>query len=192
MDLETAGTLWPTSPNSTAFGPPGRARGLVRRVWLTTAALHILVSILYISLAHLASLRGLRARLHTHPRAQSDLGLLRGPRRRRAAQPPRLQAHCEGLSRRNSNRRHDVNLEILVNHPLQGRTLPLTTGLGVGNPYDEAHDDSVLFGPELEFGNVVGNHIKKQVLLLKYAVGGTSLYAGTQAPAPISLRRAHS
>ena len=29
-----------------------------------------------------------------------------------------------------------------------------------------------MFGPELEFGNVVGNHIKKQVLLLKYAVGG--------------------
>ena len=78
---------------------------------------------------------------------------------------PRACKRTEGLSRRNSNRRHDVNLEILVNHPLQGRTLPLTTGLGVGNPYDEAHDDSVLFGPELEFGNVVGNHIKKQVLL---------------------------
>ena len=30
----------------------------------------------------------------------------------------------------------------------------------------------LLFGPELQFGNVVGNHIKKQVLLLKYAVGG--------------------
>ena len=43
---------------------------------------------------------------------------------------------------------------------------------GIGNPYGGAHEDSVLFGPELEFGNVVGNHIKKQVLLIKYAVGG--------------------
>ena len=53
------------------------------------------------------------------------------------------------------------------------------------------HVDSVLFGPELEFGNVVGNHIKKQVLLLKYAVGGSSLYAATHASAPTSLRRSH-
>lgn len=49
----------------------------------------------------------------------------------------------------------------------------------------------MLFGPELEFGNVVGNHIKKQVLLLKYAVGGSSLYAATHASAPTSLRRSH-
>jgi len=90
---------------------------------------------------------------------------------------PRACKRPEGLSRRNSNRRHDVSYAVLVNHPLVGKTLPLTTGLGVGNPYDEAHDDSALFGTELEFGNVVGNHIKKQVLLLKYAVGGSSLYA---------------
>ena len=97
---------------------------------------------------------------------------------------PRACTRTEGLSRRNSNRRHDVSYAVLTDHPLVGKTVPLTTGLGVGNPYGEAHDDSVLFGPELEFGNVVGNHIKKQVLLIKYAKGGSSLYAARTPQTP--------
>ena len=97
---------------------------------------------------------------------------------------PRACKRPEGLSRRNSNRRQDVSYAVLTDHPLVGKTVPLTTGLGVGNPYDEAHDDSLLFGPELEFGNVVGNHIKKQVLLLKYAKGGSSLYAARTPQTP--------
>ena len=85
--------------------------------------------------------------------------------------------HPREASRR-SIRRHDVNVEINgYNHPLRGVTTPLSVGLGVGDPHGGAHEDSILFGPELQFGNVVGNHIKKQVLLLKYAVGGSSLYA---------------
>ena len=65
-----------------------------------------------------------------------------------------------------TKRRHDVNVGI------NGKTTPLSIGLGVGSPQGGAHKDTILFGPELEFGNVVGNHIKKQVLLLKYAKGG--------------------
>ena len=69
--------------------------------------------------------------------------------------------------------RDDVKININgYSHPLQGKSTPLSVGFGIGNPYGGAHEDSVLFGPELEFGNVVGNHIKKQVLLIKYAVGG--------------------
>ena len=72
-----------------------------------------------------------------------------------------------------TNRRHDVKVEINgYNHPFKGKETPLSIGLGIGNPYGGAHSDTILFGPELQFGNVVGNHIKKQVLLLKYAVGG--------------------
>ena len=72
-----------------------------------------------------------------------------------------------------TKRRHDVNVELNgYSHPFKGTITPLSVGLGVGNPHGGAHEDSILFGPELQFGNVVGNHIKKQVLLLKYAVGG--------------------
>ena len=72
-----------------------------------------------------------------------------------------------------TKRRHDVNVELNgYSHPFKGTSTPLSVGLGVGNPHGGAHEDSILFGPELQFGNVVGNHIKKQVLLLKYAVGG--------------------
>ena len=72
-----------------------------------------------------------------------------------------------------TKRRHDVNVEINgYEHRLKGQTTNLSIGLGVGNPHDGVRSDTILFGPELEFGNVVGNHIKKKVLLLKYAVGG--------------------
>ena len=72
-----------------------------------------------------------------------------------------------------TKRRHDVNVEINgYEHRLKGQTTNLSIGLGVGNPHDGVGSDTILFGPELEFGNVVGNHIKKKVLLLKYAVGG--------------------
>ena len=88
---------------------------------------------------------------------------------------PRLCEHTlmRLLDDQFTKRRRDVNVEINgYNHPRKGQTTPLSVGLGVGNPYGGVHSDSILFGPELQFGNVVGNHIKKQVLLLKYAVGG--------------------
>ena len=61
-------------------------------------------------------------------------------------------------------------------------TGPLTIGQGVSIPYESPHDDSIFFGPELQFGNVVGDHIKKRVLLLKYAKGGSSLYKNWRPP----------
>ena len=92
-------------------------------------------------------------------------------------------------SRISTKRRHDVNVEINgYNHPLKGVTTPLSVGLGVGDPHGGAHEDSILFGPELQFGNVVGNHIKKQVLLLKYAVGGSSLYKSWRPPSATTSR----
>lgn len=38
------------------------------------------------------------------------------------------------------------------------------------------------FGPELEFGNTVGDHYKEQVLLIKTAWGGRSLYRDFRSP----------
>ena len=76
-----------------------------------------------------------------------------------------------------TKRRHDVNVGI------NGKTTPLSIGLGVGSPQGGAHKDTILFGPELEFGNVVGNHIKKQVLLLKYAKRG-DVAPTSQQPVP--------
>ena len=89
-----------------------------------------------------------------------------------------------------TKRRHDVNVVIEgYNHPLKGKTTPLSVGLGVGDPHEGAHADTILFGPELQFGNVVGNHIKKQVLLLKYAVGGSSLYKNWRSPSATASGR---
>ena len=57
---------------------------------------------------------------------------------------------------------------------------PLQSGrLGVGfTAYGDAHH----FGPELEFGRVVGDHFERQILLVKTAWGGKSLYRDFRPP----------
>jgi hypothetical protein len=52
---------------------------------------------------------------------------------------------------------------------------PLTVGFAV---YGGTHH----FGPELQFGHVVGNHLAEQVLLVKTAWGGKSLYKDFRPP----------
>src|SRR3954470_5443463 len=52
---------------------------------------------------------------------------------------------------------------------------PLTVGFSV---YGDKHH----FGPELQFGHVVGDHFRKQVLLIKTAWGGKSLYKDFRPP----------
>jgi hypothetical protein len=52
---------------------------------------------------------------------------------------------------------------------------PLTPGFSV---YGDKHH----FGPELQFGNVVGDHVMSQVLLIKTAWGGKSLYKDFRPP----------
>ena len=52
---------------------------------------------------------------------------------------------------------------------------PLTLGF---TPYGGKHH----FGPELQFGHVVGDHIKHQVLLIKTCWGGKSLYKDFRPP----------
>jgi len=52
---------------------------------------------------------------------------------------------------------------------------PLTLGF---TPYEDRHH----FGPELQFGHVVGNHLENPVLLVKTAWGGKSLYADFRPP----------
>ncbi|MBY0458008.1 MAG: sialate O-acetylesterase, partial [Gemmataceae bacterium] len=57
---------------------------------------------------------------------------------------------------------------------------PLLAGpLGVGFAvYGGKHH----FGPELQFGHVVGDHFEQQVLLIKTAWGGKSLYKAFRPP----------
>ncbi len=52
---------------------------------------------------------------------------------------------------------------------------PLTFGF---TPYGDKHH----FGPELQFGHVIGDHLKSQVLLIKTAWGGKSLYKDFRPP----------
>ena len=52
---------------------------------------------------------------------------------------------------------------------------PLTVGFSV---YGDKHH----FGPELQFGHVVGDHFQNQVLLIKTAWGGKSLYKDFRPP----------
>jgi hypothetical protein len=52
---------------------------------------------------------------------------------------------------------------------------PLTMGFSV---YGDKHH----FGPELQFGHVIGNHFENQVLLIKTAWGGKSLYKDFRPP----------
>ena len=57
---------------------------------------------------------------------------------------------------------------------------PLLAGpLGLGfSVYGDAHH----FGPELQFGHVIGDHFENQVLLIKTAWGGKSLYTDFRPP----------
>jgi len=51
--------------------------------------------------------------------------------------------------------------------------------LGIGyTPYPDKHH----FGPELQFGHVIGDHYRQQVLLIKTAWGGKSLYRDFRPP----------
>ena len=52
---------------------------------------------------------------------------------------------------------------------------PLTLGF---TPYAGKHH----FGPELQFGHVVGDHLCSQILLIKTAWGGKSLYKDFRPP----------
>ena len=52
---------------------------------------------------------------------------------------------------------------------------PLTMGFSV---YGDAHH----FGPELQFGQVLGDHLENQVLLIKTAWGGKSLFQDFRPP----------
>ncbi|MBK7642944.1 MAG: hypothetical protein IPJ19_07820 [Planctomycetes bacterium] len=70
-----------------------------------------------------------------------------------------------------------VRKDVWVRYQLEDGTLkkgPLALGF---TPYDEHH-----FGPELEFGHVVGDALGAQVLLVKTAWGGKSLYADFRPP----------
>ena len=58
-------------------------------------------------------------------------------------------------------------------------TSPLTVGLG---------QDSNSFGPELQFGHVVGAHIAQRVLLVKVAWGGKSLHGDFRPPTAAASR----
>jgi len=69
--------------------------------------------------------------------------------------------------------RDDVSVRYqLEDGPL--KTGPLAPGF---TPYDEHH-----FGPELEFGHVIGDAFEEPVLLVKTAWGGKSLYADFRPP----------
>ena len=88
-------------------------------------------------------------------------------------------------------KRYDVDVELNgYSHSLSGVSNPLSVGLGIGNDRHAAsgHTNFVFFGPELQFGHVVGDRIGKQVLILKYAVGGSSLYKSWRPPSAVERR----
>jgi len=59
------------------------------------------------------------------------------------------------------------------------RAGPKTGGLTIGfTGYGEKHH----FGPELQFGHVIGDHLAEQVLLVKTAWGGKSVYKDFRPP----------
>ncbi len=70
-----------------------------------------------------------------------------------------------------------VRDDVSVRYQLEDGPLkkgPLAPGF---TPYDEHH-----FGPELEFGHVIGDAFEEQVLLVKTAWGGKSLYTDFRPP----------
>ena len=71
-----------------------------------------------------------------------------------------------------------VREDVWVRYKLEDGTLkagPLTLGF---TPYEGRHH----FGPELQFGHVLGDALANQVLLIKTAWGGKSLYADFRPP----------
>jgi hypothetical protein len=71
-----------------------------------------------------------------------------------------------------------VRNDVWVRYQRERRPLlagPLTFGFSV---YGDKHH----FGPELQFGHVIGNHFENQVLLIKTAWGGKSLYKDFRPP----------
>ena len=73
--------------------------------------------------------------------------------------------------------RYDVHVEQLDGARLTRS--PLAVGLGV---------DDRFFGPELQFGHVVGSRLAPPVLLLKLAWGGVSLHADLRPPTAVLSR----
>ncbi len=71
-----------------------------------------------------------------------------------------------------------VREDVFVRYQREDRPLlagPLALGFSV---YGDAHH----FGPELQFGHVVGDHFENQVLLIKTAWGGKSLFRDFRPP----------
>ncbi len=71
-----------------------------------------------------------------------------------------------------------VRDDVFVRYQRENRPLlagPLSLGFSV---YGDQHH----FGPELQFGHVVGDHFKEPVLLIKCAWGGKSLYKDFRPP----------
>lgn len=79
---------------------------------------------------------------------------------------------------RDDNGKWTVRSDVWVRYQREKQPLlsgPLTVGFAV---YGGTHH----FGPELQFGHVVGNHFAEQVLLIKTAWGGKSLYKDFRPP----------
>ena len=79
---------------------------------------------------------------------------------------------------RNSKGKWTVRQDVWVRYQPENGPLkagPLTLGF---TPYAGKHH----FGPELQFGHVIGDHYRSQVLLIKTAWGGKSLYKDFRPP----------
>ena len=79
---------------------------------------------------------------------------------------------------RGADGRWTVRDDVLVRYQREKRPLlagPLALGFSV---YGDVHH----FGPELQFGHVVGDHFENQVLLIKTAWGGKSLFRDFRPP----------
>src|SRR5258706_4452046 len=71
-----------------------------------------------------------------------------------------------------------VREDVWVRYQREGAPL-LAGSLGLGfSVYGDQHH----FGPELQFGHVMGDHFENQVLLIKTAWGGRSLYKDFRPP----------
>ncbi|WP_435011649.1 sialate O-acetylesterase [Tundrisphaera lichenicola] len=93
-----------------------------------------------------------------------------------------LMRHADKSGRfkhlRDDQGRWTVRDDVWVRYQPEGEPLkkgPLSLGF---TPYEGKHH----FGPELEFGHVVGDHFENQILLIKTAWGGKSLYRDFRPP----------